>query len=172
MQHLADEDPLVVNSAAWALAHLADDTAISALIKARSHADSSVRQAVAVGLAGSVRPEAIATLIELMEDEVRNWATFALGTQSAEDSPQIREALRNRLTDTFSDVRDEATWGLALRKDPIGVRMLLDRLESEPWIQGDKYAAADILGLPYSDDVPVPDLCSGLRQILTYLRGR
>ncbi len=103
--------------------------------------------------------------MEDVDDEVRNWATFGLGTQSVEDSPQIREALRNRLTDTFSDVRDEATWGLALRKDPIGVRMLLDRLESEAWIQGDKYAAADILSLPYSDDVPVSDLCSGLRQI-------
>jgi HEAT repeat protein len=177
LKHLGDENPLVARSAAWALAHLQGDAATSALIAARKRADAQLRLAVAFGMAGSERPDAIRTLIELMEDddtEVRNWATFGLGNAGAEngpparlgtlDSAAIRDALRKRLTDSFRGVCDEAIWGLALRRDPTALRLLLDRLNSEEWISTDKMTAAEILELDYN--TPVDTLRSGLRSLL------
>src|SRR5581483_4397512 len=80
---LRDEDPLVVHSAAWALAHLGGDAAVSALIGMRGNPDPNVRYAVVNGLSESERDDATAAIIELMDDpdeNVRDWATFALGT--------------------------------------------------------------------------------------------
>ena len=175
--HLGDENPLVASSAAWALAHLQGDPAISALIGARKCADAQVRLAVAVGMAGSERSDAIRTLIELMEDdddEVRNWATFGLGNAGAEqgppvrfgtlDSAGIRDALRKRLTDSFRDVRDEAIWGLAFRRDPAALQLLLDRLNSKERIRGDETTTAEILAL--ASNAPVEALRTGLRNLL------
>ena len=142
LAHLGDEDPFVVRSAAWALAHLNDSRAVSALIEMRHNPDPDVRRAAACGMANSERPEAISTLIELMEDqndEVRNWSTFQVGQAYVADgsgrlgtldSTEIRDALRKRLDDTFDEVRAEAIWGLAQRGDREGLRLLLDRLKS------------------------------------------
>ncbi len=176
LAHLGEDDPLVVHSAAWALAHLNDSQAVAALIEIRKHQDPGVRHAVAVGMANSERPEAISTLIELMEDdsdEVRNWATFTLALASAEDgsgrlgtldSIEIRDALRTRLNDSFADVRDEAVWGLAQRRDPTGLKLLLQRLDSDQWLEGDEVAAAEILDNNY--DTPVEELRNGLRRLM------
>ena len=80
------------------------------------------------------------------------------------DSPEIRDALKKRLADTFPDARDEALWGLARRKDPSALQALLDRLNSETWIAGDEMAAADLLGLNHQTSVD--DLGGGLRKVL------
>jgi HEAT repeat protein len=101
--------------------------------------------------------------MEDTDDDVRDWATFGLGWSTA-DSPQIRDVFRRNLNDTFLDVRQEAIWGLALRKDPQGLRLLLEQLEDDVWAEGDEWAACEILALPY--DTPVEDLRKGLRQIL------
>jgi HEAT repeat protein len=176
LAHLGDEDPLVVCSAAWALAHLNDSRAVSALIEMRHDHDADVRRAVACGMANSARPEAISTLIELMEDqndEVRNWSTFELGQAYVADgsgrlgtldSTEIRDALRKRLDDSFNGVRAEAIWGLAQRGDREGLRLLLDRLESERCGSGDEMTAAEVLELAF--DTPVEDLRTGLRNLL------
>jgi len=175
--HLSHEAPLVARSAGWALAHLQGDSAISALITVSKCADAQVRLAVAVGMASSERPDAIRTLMELMEDddaEVRNWATFGLGNAGAENGPParlgtldsagIRDALRRRLTDSFREVSDEAVWGLALRKDSAALHLLLDRLSSEEWTSGDEMAAAEVLGLDY--DAPIEALRAGLQNLI------
>jgi HEAT repeat protein len=167
VEHLRDENARVVSSAAWALSHIGGDAAISALIEMRNKSDSDVRWAVTCVLHGSQREDAIATLIELMDDtddNVRDWATFGLGTQCDVDSPQIRDALRMRLNDGFKEARDEAIWGLAQRKDEQGLNMLIDRLSAEHWIAGDEMAAAETLNLP--SDTPAEKLLDGLRQLL------
>lgn len=167
IEHLRDEDALVVNSAAWALSHLGGDEAVQALIRIRRNPDPDVRWAVANGLNGYESPEAIATVIELMndsEDNVRDWATFALGTQCQTNSPEILDALRRRLDDIYKNTRDEAVWGLAQRKDSQGLRMRIDRLSAEHWIAGDEYAAAHTLHVPL--DTPANDLLAGLKKLL------
>jgi len=52
-----------------------------------------------------------------MDTDTRNWATFALGSLSEEDSPAIRDALAARLSDADDEVRGEAMLGLARRVD-------------------------------------------------------
>lgn len=51
------------------------------------------------------------------DEDVRDWATFGLGVFGQLDSPEIREALVTRLSDTNADVRAEALAGLAARKE-------------------------------------------------------
>jgi HEAT repeat protein len=165
-EHLRDESANVVSSAAWALSHLSGDAAISALIEMRANSDPDVRLAVATGMQSS-RREAIATLIELMDDvndKVRDWATFELGRQCDVDTSEIREALRKRLSDSFKEARDEAVWGLAQRKDQQGLSMLIGRLSADEWIEGDEMAATEVLNLPY--DTSAEELCAGLRRLL------
>ena len=173
--HVEDPDPAVVSAAAWALSHLRTDPAITALIGLRSHPDPEVREAIAFCSELRARPEAGPILIALMDDEnedVRNWATFSVGNWELEDagvwryvdSPEIRAALRGRLEDTYEDARREAIWGLAVRKDPDGLKLLLEHLEAESWWIGDEDAAARTLEMKW--DSPVEDLRAGLRRLL------
>jgi HEAT repeat protein len=98
-----------------------------------------------------------------VDDEVRDWATFELGTQCDVDTPEIRAALRKRLSDGYEEARNEAIWGVARRNDGQGLGLLLARLDSDHW-SGDEMAAEDILGL--KSDVPVEELRHGLRKLL------
>ncbi len=164
---LNDDDPDVVYSAAWALSHLKIDQAVSALIRVRDNPDPDVRWAVVCGMDGNNRVDAIQTLIDLMEDaddNVRDWATFGLGTQHDEDSGEIRRALHNRLNDACEETRNEAIWGLARRRDQTGLRLLLQRLETDHW-SGDETTASDVLDL--DDNTPIEDLRAGLHRLLS-----
>jgi HEAT repeat protein len=83
---------------------------------------------------GHDEPLAIQSLIELTKDEdarVRDWATFALGQQVDADTPSLRDALIERLTDSDDDARGEALIGLARRGDRRLIPALIDELESE-----------------------------------------
>ncbi len=64
----------------------------------------------------------------------------------------------------YKNMRDEAVWGLAQRRDRQGLRMLIDRLSAEHWIAGDEYAAAHTLDVPH--DTPADDLLVGLKRLL------
>jgi HEAT repeat protein len=175
VSHLRDSDPEAVRCAAWALSHLGTQQAVLSLIELRNHTDPEVRQAVACCIPLRTHPEAVSVLVALMDDgneEVRNWATFALGSGNLEeggalqyfDSAEIREAFRKRLDDSYEEARREAIWGLALRHDSLGVKLLLSHLESEEYWSGDKDAAEEILGLP--PETSIEELCKGLRRLL------
>ena len=81
------------------------------------------------------------------------------------DSPEIRTALNKRLQDPYEDARREAIWGLARRKDILGLKLLLGHLESESWWGSDEYTAKEVLNL--AGNTPVEDLRLGLRRLLT-----
>lgn len=167
IERLQDQDVMVVHSAAWALAHLATPEAAAALLPLQAHSEPGVRRAVAVGMAARPGAESLAALIALTrdpDDAVRDWATFGLGSQRLEDSPEVRQALRERLQDAYEPARSEAVWGLALRLDPGGLHQLLERLESEGCQQGDEYTALEILEL--EEGVPREALVAGLRKLL------
>jgi HEAT repeat protein len=174
--HLKDPDPEVVESAARALSNLGTEAAVAELIRLSGHPDCEVRLAVACCIALRNRTEGISVLLALMEDEdedVRNWATFAIGTHEFEeagtwrylDSPEIRAALRARLHDTFEDARREAIWGLARRKERAGLETLLQLLESDEFWMGDADAAQAVLGLKPS--AAAEELREGLRRLLS-----
>ncbi|MGL5446928.1 MAG: HEAT repeat domain-containing protein [Rhabdaerophilum sp.] len=84
----------------------------------RRHPDAEIRFQVALALGGRKESEAESMLLELMEDpdsEVRDWATFGIGSyvrRENRDNPAIRQALLARLDDTDASTRAEALCGL------------------------------------------------------------
>jgi len=172
---LHDPSPEVISSAAWALSHLSTETAVTALIDLQKHPDPEVRQAVACCIGLRNRPEWVPILLDLMEDEsevVRDWATFELGSGEPiaagqihyADSPEIRDALRRRTEDPYEEARREAIWGLAKRKDSLGLKLLVEQLESGSWWSGDEDAGQEVLSL--TSDTPVEELRTQLRRLL------
>jgi HEAT repeat protein len=175
IEHIREQDEEIVRCAAWALSHLGTERAVTILIGLRNHPDADVRHAVASCFDLRKHPEGVNILITLMEDQdevVRDWATFALGNDDVfegsirrfVDSPEIRAAFCRRLDDSYEEARREAIWGLALRNDLLGVKLLLEHLESEEWWSGDKNAAEELLGS--QSDTSVEELCDGLRRLL------
>jgi HEAT repeat protein len=79
-------------------------------------------------------PLAIESLILLTNDcdrHVRDWATFALGTQIDLDTPAIRGALVGHLSDPDNDTRGEALVGVPMRKDERVIPVLKQNLSSD-----------------------------------------
>ena len=121
-----------LSSAIHALGHIGDPRAIPLLVRYSTHSESEIRFAVACAC-GSFANELpiVAVLLELMRDtdeDTRDWATFALGSLGSVDSPEIRDAFAARLNDSFEDVVEEALAGLAQRRDPRALPLLLHRL--------------------------------------------
>jgi HEAT repeat protein len=127
-------DAGVLCSVGIALGHLKDSRAIEPLIRLIAHPNAEVRYGVTLGLSGHDETSALNALIELSSDEdrnVRDWATFELGSISEIDTPEIREALLQRLNDKDFEIRGEALVGLALRGDEKVIPPLLYELSSE-----------------------------------------
>ena len=104
---LADTEPTVIASALYALGHLCRGEP-SQLARLSNHASEDVRYALAYALGGRTDAISTAALVALSGDvdtDTRNWATFALGTLSDDDTPPIRAALAARLTDPDDEVR-------------------------------------------------------------------
>ena len=118
-----EEDHRVLDAILVALSHHRAPEAIGPASRFRHHADPEVRLGVVFALMGYENQEAHGVLIELTRDadaQVRDWATFALGTQCETDTPAIRDALADRLADTDDETRCEALVGLARRGGPTG----------------------------------------------------
>ena len=77
------------------------------------------------------------------EPEVRDWATFGLGTLSSDDGPDVRAALLARAEDPYHTTRAEALFGLAVRRDPRAVPHLIRALESPTVVGLELDAAAE-----------------------------
>jgi hypothetical protein len=115
----------------FALGHLKAPGYVEILLRFQHHPDSSVRYAVTTSLGGSAEEPAIRALIELSRDqdfEVRDWATFGLGSLVDADSEEIRQALVDRLTESEDEVRGEALVGLVERHDDRAIAPLIREL--------------------------------------------
>jgi HEAT repeat protein len=129
--------PHAIASMVAALGHVGDPGALTQIIPLHRNLDAGVRLAVAFAVATiSPRPlsdEVKLGLIRLSRDEdpeVRDWATFGLGTLSNEESPDVTAALLARASDPYHEARAEALFGLAVRRDPRAVPHLIRALES------------------------------------------
>jgi methionyl-tRNA formyltransferase len=125
--------PGVLATVAEAFGHLGEPWGLSWLLRLRRHPDAGVRDGVVSALAGRENPLAVDALIELSADPdpaIRDWATFALGTLAAQDSPALRGALAARLEDADPETRIEAVHGLALRGDVRAVEPALALLDT------------------------------------------
>jgi hypothetical protein len=124
----------VLGSIAFACGHLHEPGCIETLLHLKQHRDADVRYAVVHSLSGHDDNRAIQALIELSSDndkDVRNWATFGLGSRIDTDTAEIRNALFARLQEADSEIRGEALVGLARRNDERVITPLLRELESE-----------------------------------------
>lgn len=117
-----ETEALPLLAAIHALGHIGDPRAIRLVVQYRSHADADVRFAVACALGNfandSLAAESLIQLTTDMDADVRDWATFGIGSLSKLDTPELREALVRNLDDPFKDDRQEAIVGLASRTYP------------------------------------------------------
>jgi HEAT repeat protein len=132
-------DPLILRDICIALGHLNDPRSIEPQLKFCLYSDWEVRYGVVHGLSGHDDERAIAALIKLSADvhpQVRNWATFGLGTLLEVDTPAIRTALYQRFItedvedDEAAEIYGEALVGLANRKDERILPRLIEELMS------------------------------------------
>jgi HEAT repeat protein len=150
---LTDQDDVVVEAALHALGHHREAKADD-LRELAHHASRDIREAVAFALTGRDEDDAIALLIELTrdaDDDVRDWATFAIGSQTDADGPHIRQALFDRLSDADEVVRGEALVGLARLRDEGAIDFVVEALRS-PNVLELVFEAGEELLSGYPDD--------------------
>ena len=148
LQMLAKEQSTpVLTSIIFALGHLHDSRSVEPLIGLSTHSDARVRYAVVSSLCGHDDNRSIEAMIACSSDQdrdVRNWATFGLGSQIDADSPAIRAALFARLKEADDEIRGEALVGLARRGDTRSAVALLKELNTlEPDVLRDWILIAD-----------------------------
>ena len=131
---LADAHAKVVGSAVSGFGHRSDPRAVPLIAALATHPDAVMRLCVAFALGTHAEPVAMAALMRLARDadsDVRDWATFGLGTQQDTDSPELRALFWTNAHDADRDVRGEALVGLARRKDPRAVALVRERLDDD-----------------------------------------
>lgn len=151
-----EADDYVLESIFIALGHQHSPAGIPAAARFASHPSPDVRHAVVLALLGQTDPTAINLLIMLSRDsaaEVRDWATFGLGTILEIDTPEIRAALVARLDDTDDDARGESLVGLARRGDRRVVPALMNELNSY---------SVGYLAIEAAELIAAPELLAGL----------
>jgi len=114
----------VLVAAVSALGHLHDVRGLNSVLAFADHDNQQVRFAVATCLpfvAGDpADSRAVEALIRLSIDEasdVRDWATFGIGSLLEVDDDDVRQALMARIDDSDGDTAGEALVGLAARRD-------------------------------------------------------
>ncbi|MEU6710330.1 ankyrin repeat domain-containing protein [Nonomuraea sp. NPDC046802] len=117
-----ESNPQVLRSVLSALGHQGDPRALPYVLDIIERPGHKRTMTDAIALADVLPPdheEGLALLIGMTRDEeteVRDWATAGLAGLSA-DTPEIRQALADRLTDADLRTVAEATRGLAVRGD-------------------------------------------------------
>lgn len=132
-----------------------DESATLRILPFVEHPEVEVRRSVAQALVAGVETieaqERVAiglvTLSANPDDEVREWATFGLGSQLRLDTPTVRAALWARVSDPFRNVRDEALVGLARRRDRRITALVAAALREET-ASGLLFEAAEYLADP------------------------
>jgi HEAT repeat protein len=82
-------------------------------------------------VSGQINPTAQREILTDEDRDVRDWATFALASQTELDTPDLREGLRARLADSDPEIRGEALVGLSKRQDGYLKSAILDELNGE-----------------------------------------
>ncbi|WP_337964809.1 hypothetical protein [uncultured Flavobacterium sp.] len=118
-----ETDKNVISSILYGIGHNNDnltDKQINVICAYKDHKSVTVKYALVYAILAIDKNKTINTLIELSKDkdsDIRDWATFGIGTQIETDTQIIREALWERINDTDTTTRLEAIVGLAKRKD-------------------------------------------------------
>lgn len=163
-----DKDEHVLMSAVFAFGHLGARGGDLDIIALKDHPKEAIRHGVAFALAGATSPEAVRTLLELMEDSyepARDWATTNIGEYEEIDGPEIRDALWRRTGDESEFVRAEALNGLARRGDEAVLPPLIAEMSREDDNSGRlDNAAKAILHLDEERSFSTEELLAALKQ--------
>jgi len=127
-----EQDEEVLASILHAFGQIKRPESIGPASHFRAHLNPTIRRAVVSAISGHEDALAVSTLIQLSrdpQDEIRDWACFGLGTLIDWDTPELREALAERLLDENQETQCEALHGLARRKDPRALSYLIQSLE-------------------------------------------
>ena len=118
-----DKDKNVISSILYAIGHNNDNLTekqIDIVCSFKNHKSVNVRHGLVSAILAIDKTKPINTLIQLTKDkdsDIRDWATFGIGTQIETDNLIIRETLWERINDSDENTRFEAIIGLAKRKD-------------------------------------------------------
>lgn len=166
-----DRNPDVLLTALFAFGHLGGDGHEAEILAFKTHRDDRFRHGVAFALCGATTPDAVAALMELMEDpceRVRDWATTSIGQTLSLDGPEIRAALLRRGQDSCEITRAEALHGLARREDArVRPRLIaeLSAAREHPYLFAD--AAKTCLGLDDEREFNPKALVAALKRAMT-----
>jgi len=134
-----EKEPEVLQSLLFAIGHNNAELTVNQvkqLCTFKNTEDATIKNALVFSLLGVSSETAVDTLIHFSKDRsshIRNWATFGLGTQIDSDTPVIREALWDRVTDKSVDAKFEAITGLAQRKDERIIEVIHKELNKESY---------------------------------------
>jgi HEAT repeat protein len=160
---LREEPTLAVQSGAlYSLGHRRSPVPVPDVIPYTTHGNEELRLAATFALLSQEAPEAVAAMLVLSadeHDEVRNWATFGLGSQIDLDTPEIRAALCARLDDADLEIRGEALVGLAKRRDPAVLEPLIRELSMDD---------VSVLAIEAAGELRDPDLLPYLEAIAVW----
>lgn len=135
LKALEDDNEEIIAVAIIGLGHRPTPIALSHLINYFDHDNADIRHSVAFALGAYEEEASIDALLRLAmdgDDDVRDWATFALASlHESVDTPAIREVLWLNVADENENVSGEALKGLALRKDPRVLEVLKAKLISD-----------------------------------------
>jgi HEAT repeat protein len=164
---LAEKDVRALPPLIHAISHLHEPKSLPYLLPFIKNDSAAVRRAVAMALHTSWGQSAISALIDLMSDRsdsVRDWATFAFRTSKV-DSPEIRDALVQRLSDDDVTTRSEAICALAQRGDLRCLEQLRHDLnQDQTWDDCHIEAARILLARPDEDESSAQELLDGLNR--------
>jgi hypothetical protein len=106
---------------------------IKILEKFQTSKSKNIRYALTFSLLGIENHKAVETLIKLAKDrssQVKDWATFGLGTQIKTDNEKIRNILYKNCFSKDNQTKQEAIKGLANRKDERVKEIILQELKN------------------------------------------
>ena len=138
-----ETDTDIIEALLYAIGHNNSVLNNEQIEKICSFKDFIYKESLVSASLGIDNEKAIDTLIYLSENtsaNVRNWATFGIGTQIERDTVPIREALWKRIKDKNEDTKFEAIAGLAKRRDKKVISIIQKELMTENY-QGLLYEA-------------------------------
>ena len=141
VERLADEDPLVAESAAEALANIGGRDVAARLVPILTVDQALLRnrgKEVLRRLAGEA-PDLILQLLDESDPDLRIFAAELLGEVSA---PGVGRALIKALKSPDPNLRLAAALSLGKRRETSAVGALVERLDDEEWV---RFAAIDAL---------------------------
>ena len=129
----------VIHMLLWGLSQLDDDRAVRPIAELTNHANKWIRKSVAIALTSFAgeSEHALRALIDMCRDpdrDVRDWATFGLGSQfelGNLDLPEAHEVLWERAEEEDREIRSQALRGLVFRGDNVPNERLIAELQAD-----------------------------------------